>query len=189
MLRIAFCDDDLAVLNELNTFLDKYRTERRQDMVYAAFRSPLELLAQLEKGMQLDILFLDVLMPGENGIEAAKEIRQYDRNVKIIFLTSSCGICGAVPCTVPAYLISVEASTVLEQQHLLRLDGYSGLRRHCARGRGRETAADRYRSKDGTSPGPRLDTLEYAARMSGRTPLFRYVEDGSWRWSDSGGSG
>ena len=28
-------------------------------------------------------------MPGENGIEAAREIRQYDSNVKIIFLTSS----------------------------------------------------------------------------------------------------
>ena len=28
-------------------------------------------------------------MPGENGISAAREIREYDRNVKIIFLTSS----------------------------------------------------------------------------------------------------
>ena len=28
-------------------------------------------------------------MPGENGIETAKEIRQYDNNIKIIFLTSS----------------------------------------------------------------------------------------------------
>lgn len=73
MLRIAFCDDDLAVLNELNTFLDKYRTERRQDMVYAAFRSPLELLAQLEKGMQLDILFLDVLMPGKTGLKRRRK--------------------------------------------------------------------------------------------------------------------
>ena len=36
-----------------------------------------------------DILFLDVIMPAENGITAAKEIRQYDNVVKIIFLTSS----------------------------------------------------------------------------------------------------
>lgn len=28
-------------------------------------------------------------MPGENGIEAAAEIRKYDKNVKIIFVTSS----------------------------------------------------------------------------------------------------
>ena len=32
---------------------------------------------------------MDVLMPGENGMEAAKEIRRYDTAVRIIFLTSS----------------------------------------------------------------------------------------------------
>ena len=36
-----------------------------------------------------DIILLDVLMPGENGMAAAREIREYDSNVKIIFLTSS----------------------------------------------------------------------------------------------------
>ncbi len=89
MIKIAFCDDDVSVLNEINVLLDKYRVERNQDIVYAAFNSPLELLAEIEKGTRLDILFLDVIMPGENGIEVAKEIRKYDTNVKIIFLTSS----------------------------------------------------------------------------------------------------
>ena len=42
-----------------------------------------------KKGTRYDILFLDVIMPAENGITAAKEIRQYDNVVKIIFLTSS----------------------------------------------------------------------------------------------------
>lgn len=88
-MRIAFCDDDLSVLNEINVLLDKYRVERNLDVRYAAFQSPLELLAEIEKGMRFDILFLDVIMPGENGIEAAREIRKYDTNVKIIFLTSS----------------------------------------------------------------------------------------------------
>ena len=46
-------------------------------------------LAEIEKGTRYDILFLDVIMPAENGITAAKEIRQYDNVVKIIFLTSS----------------------------------------------------------------------------------------------------
>ena len=89
MIKIAFCDDDVSVLNEINVLLDKYRVERNQDIEYAAFNSPVELLAEIEKGMRPDILFLDVIMPGENGIDAAKEIRQYDNNVKIIFLTSS----------------------------------------------------------------------------------------------------
>lgn len=89
MIKIAFCDDDLSTLNELNILLDQYRIERNMDITYAAFQSPLELLADIEKGMRFDVLFLDVLMPGENGISAAKEIRQYDNAIKIIFLTSS----------------------------------------------------------------------------------------------------
>ena len=43
----------------------------------------------MEQGLRPDVLLLDVIMPGENGISAAREIREYDRNVKIIFLTSS----------------------------------------------------------------------------------------------------
>lgn len=89
MIRIAFCDDDCAVLNELRILLERYRAERGQEMEYAAFQSPLELLAEIEKGVRFDILFLDVLMPGETGIDAAAEIRNYDNNAKIIFLTSS----------------------------------------------------------------------------------------------------
>lgn len=89
MIKLAFCDDDLSILEELSVLIEQYRVERNQEMEYAAFQSPLELLAEIEKGMRLDVLFLDVVMPGENGIEVAKEIRQYDNNVKIIFLTSS----------------------------------------------------------------------------------------------------
>ena len=89
MLKIAFCDDDLAVLNELRVLLDQYRVERNEEISYTAFNSPLELLAEIERGARYDILFLDVLMPGENGIETAAEIRNYDTNVKIIFVTSS----------------------------------------------------------------------------------------------------
>lgn len=89
MLKIAFCDDDLEILKELGILLDKYKKERDEDLTYTVFQSPLELLAAIEKGFSFDISFLDILMPGENGIETAKEIRQYDNNMKIIFLTSS----------------------------------------------------------------------------------------------------
>lgn len=89
MIKIAFCDDELSVLNELRVLLDQYRVERNCELDYAVFQSPLELLAEIERGARFDILFLDVLMPGENGIDAAAEIRNYDSNVKIIFLTSS----------------------------------------------------------------------------------------------------
>lgn len=89
MIKIAFCDDEMEVLHQMNGLLDRYRVERNEDITYAAFQSPFELLTEIEKGIRPDILFLDVVMPGQNGMDVAKEIRQYDTNVKIIFLTSS----------------------------------------------------------------------------------------------------
>ena len=89
MVKIGFCDDDLSVLKELQILVDQYRVENNREIEYAAFQSPLELLAELEKGMHFDILFLDVLMPGQSGMDAAREIREIDTAVKIIFLTSS----------------------------------------------------------------------------------------------------
>lgn len=89
MVKVAFCDDDIGVLGQMQAFFDRYRRERGREIAYTAFHSPVELMTEIERGTRFDVLFLDILMPGENGIETAAEIRGYDRNVKIIFLTSA----------------------------------------------------------------------------------------------------
>lgn len=89
MVRVAFCDDDTSALNGMLTFLENYRTRSGLTIEASAFRSPVELLAKIERGAQFDVLFLDILMPGQNGLETAREIREYDKNIHIIFLTSS----------------------------------------------------------------------------------------------------
>ena len=89
MIKAAFCDDDIFMINEINALFDRYCAEHDQKIVCTEFHSPLELLTEIEKGTHFDILFLDVIMPGQNGINVAREIRQHDHAVKIIFLTSS----------------------------------------------------------------------------------------------------
>lgn len=89
MPNVALCDDQIEELSNIIAFLEEYKLTRQVDLTYTAFQSPLELLASLEKGASYDIILLDVMMPGLNGIDAAKEIRQSDTSVKIIFLTSS----------------------------------------------------------------------------------------------------
>lgn len=89
MIKLAFCDDEKVELDHIRGLLEEYRTERDREMDCISFQSPLELLAEIERGTRFDILLLDVLMPGETGINVASEIRKYDANVKIIFLTSS----------------------------------------------------------------------------------------------------
>lgn len=63
MIKIAFCDDDLSVLNELSVLTDRYRVSHNQKIEYTVYISPLELLAAMERGTRYDILLLDVLMP------------------------------------------------------------------------------------------------------------------------------
>ncbi len=89
MINIAFCDDDLIMTKEMNVLFDQYCAERDWRGICTIFHSTLELLAEIEKGTHFDILFLDIIMPGQNGINTAREIRQHDQTVKIIFLTSS----------------------------------------------------------------------------------------------------
>ena len=89
MIKIAFCDDDCSVLSDLHELLALYRAEKNKEIDDYTFHSPLDLISEIERGTRFDILFLDVLMPGENGIDAAAEIRSFDKNAKIIFLTSS----------------------------------------------------------------------------------------------------
>lgn len=88
-MRIAACDDDVKFLQELSALLNKYGEENCCNVEYKIYTNPLELVNQIEKGMHYDVIFLDVFMPGINGIQCARDIRSFDNFVKIIFLTSS----------------------------------------------------------------------------------------------------
>ena len=94
MIKIALCDDDLSALKEIRALIEQYGTERNQKIVCVDFGSPLDLLIEIEMGMRPDILFLDILMPGENGINVAKEIRQYDDAVNLFNIVFR--ICGGI---------------------------------------------------------------------------------------------
>lgn len=87
-MRIAVCDDDLTELSRISSFLDSYKQEKKASVIYKTYQSAMELLSTM-KNSEYDLFLLDILMPGVNGIEAAKEIRNSDKDVNIVFLTSS----------------------------------------------------------------------------------------------------
>ena len=88
MLKIAICDDDLRELSRISGLLNLYQTEKEPAFQYNAFSNAMDLLDAMKRTCY-HILLLDVLMPGLNGIEAAREIRGFNEDIKIIFLTSS----------------------------------------------------------------------------------------------------
>ena len=85
-IQIGICDDraeDIRTLSEaLYTYDDTFKIFDYRDG---------ESLLQdcLEKNILFDILFLDIYMPGLNGIETASKIRASMKDVKIIFVSSS----------------------------------------------------------------------------------------------------
>lgn len=87
-MRIAICDDNKDELSLISSILDAYQHERDVPISYCTFHSATELLSTIKIGAY-DLYLLDVMMPAVNGIEAAKEIRSFDKVSHIIFLTSS----------------------------------------------------------------------------------------------------
>lgn len=88
MIWLAICDDCqeflLSTRNEINQWSNKPNSinidifDNGDALLKAHFENP------------FDIIILDIIMPLLNGIDAAQEIRKSDKNVKIVFLTSSC---------------------------------------------------------------------------------------------------
>lgn len=89
MLRIAICDDDRKVTTSVCEMLNIFFAEKGVKPALTVFEQGVALAEATERGERFDIILLDVIMPGINGIETAEEIRLYDEDVKIIFLTSS----------------------------------------------------------------------------------------------------
>ncbi len=89
MIKVAVCDDETSAMKELSALLDQYCAERDIELKIEDFQASADLLDVVERGSRFDVLLMDILMHGINGIDAAAEIRRFDSCVKIIFLTSS----------------------------------------------------------------------------------------------------
>ncbi len=87
-MHIAVCDDNIDELSHISSLLEDYSRERDSSVTYEAFHSATELIETIRK-RRFDLLLLDILMPSVTGLDAAKEIRQSDYEIPIIFLTSS----------------------------------------------------------------------------------------------------
>ncbi len=88
MIRIAICDDDNLVIEQITGYLKQMVTEvaGTQQLEIIKFDRGTKLLENYPEN--LDILFLDIQMPDMNGIETARNIRKKDTCVAIVFITN-----------------------------------------------------------------------------------------------------
>lgn len=87
-MNIAICDDQINELEHILKLLNMWQESHNTILQCKTFRNAGELLTAAKKE-HFTLYLLDVMMPGTNGIAAAREIRSFDEVADIVFLTSS----------------------------------------------------------------------------------------------------
>ena len=87
MLRIGICDDQLNARDALRFEREKILRDESEQIVYE-FSTGASAVRWLEKHPgEIDLLFLDVEMDGISGMDAAAQIRNFDKEICLVFVT------------------------------------------------------------------------------------------------------
>lgn len=86
-MKIALCDDEKLVRSELHNMIEN--NLHCLDLLIDEYSTGKELLTVLNKRAGIyEAVFLDIEMNGIDGLKTAKLIREFDSDIKIIFLTN-----------------------------------------------------------------------------------------------------
>lgn len=86
MLKIAIVEDDASHCQQLSDYLRRYEKEKNQTFEIDSFVSGIPFLENYTP--RWDVIFLDIEMPGVNGMTVAETIRRSDSGVVLIFVTN-----------------------------------------------------------------------------------------------------
>ena len=84
-MRLAICDDDMREQEQLLQIIQDWDTGYNTEY----FSDGVSLLRAAELAPPFDIVFLDIYMPGKNGIDVAGALREISPTTSIVFVTTS----------------------------------------------------------------------------------------------------
>lgn len=86
MYRVAICDDDEMFIR----YMKRLFSEVCGGITFYEYLSGEELLKSIEGKEPLDLLILDILMPGMDGNETAREFRKQFPDTLLVFCSGAC---------------------------------------------------------------------------------------------------
>ena len=90
MIRIALCDDEQKMLDEVSQHIKRYAEKKNdQTLEIVSFGSARELRNAMDEEKIFDVFILDVYIGEEMGTDLAKNIRKRGIESPIVFLTTS----------------------------------------------------------------------------------------------------
>lgn len=93
MIKIAICDDDSYICSQIEKYILKYATAKDIKFGIEVFYTGQSLIQFIAKEHNFDLIFLDIELKTETGIQIAHKIRtEFDDYIsKIVFITSKDG--------------------------------------------------------------------------------------------------
>lgn len=86
MINVAIVEDDLNAFEVLKNYLDRYSKETGEIFSINHYSTAINFLHNYSSNC--DIVFMDIELPGLNGMDAAKKLRAVDKSVTLIFVTN-----------------------------------------------------------------------------------------------------
>lgn len=86
MVRIVIVEDDPADLKRLTDCLRQFEEEQGERFSVKAFSNPSEFLDSYRP--DCDLVFMDIELPLFNGIDVARQLREIDSVVTLVFITN-----------------------------------------------------------------------------------------------------
>jgi lytTr DNA-binding domain protein len=94
MVHVAIVDDEKNDRQLLRDCLNYVSEKKQVDFSVREFSNADSFLVGYEP--EFDIVFMDIEMPGTDGMEAARQLRKMDKNVVLVFVTNiaQMAVCG-----------------------------------------------------------------------------------------------
>ena len=86
-MTICYCEDESAQAKAFAIKIDQWAKNKNIEVHADLFESAEEYLFKAEQNYY-DVIFLDISMRGQNGMELARKIREKEKDVILVFVTS-----------------------------------------------------------------------------------------------------